>query len=262
MFLTLISAGLADDADHTNHFAAMPPTETEVVSIQFADAVARQDFAKMKATLTNNTTDYLVYKLAETELHFEHGDYNANTGMLKGDLVIEPKKSGSRTVEASGGDQFHVDSFSVDLKGLYRAVNTGDVEAPDFQLPASANEFSAGNFTCSLAGLKQETKETKADFKCTYLGDGLGFITSSRAGVTVEGQTFANDNKRSKDKVLKPGDEAKITLVFHVPAKHADMQFATMQVAWGETFQEASLEAVEVPTATFAVDPGLTAEKN
>ena len=261
MFLTLIAWSLAEDG-HTNHYADMPPTETEVVSIQFADAVSQTDFAKTKATFTNNTDDYLLYKLGETVFHFEHGDYNAATGLMKGDLVLAPKKSGSRTIEASGGNQFHVDAFTLDVAGVYRTTSVDAVEAPDFQLPASANDFTAGDFNCSLAGLKQETKETKADFKCTYIGDGLGFVSPNKAGVEVAGQTFANDNKRAKTKVLRPGDDVKFTLVFHVPAKVADMQFATMQVKWRETFQASALEAVEVPTVGFEVDPGKTAEKN
>jgi len=262
MFLAIIAAGHAEDADHTNHFAAQPPTETELVSVQVDDGVARADFAKVKATITNNTDDYLLYKLAESVMHFEHGDYNPNTGLMKGDLVIDPKGSGSRTLEASDGEHFHVDAFSIDLTGLYRAADPATDEAPDFQLPASANDFSAGDWNCSLTGLKQETKETKADFKCTWLGEGLGFASPNKAGIEVEGQTFANNNKRAKMKVLRPGDSTKFTLVFNVPAKVADMQFATMQIQWRDTFSSAALTAVEVPTIELVIDESLTAEKN
>ncbi|MCP4806744.1 MAG: hypothetical protein GY913_03025 [Proteobacteria bacterium] len=216
----------------------------------------------MKATVTNKTDDYVVYRLGESTLHIDAGDYQAQTGLLKGDLVLEPKKSGSRTVEFKDGTEFHVEAFTLDITGIYKTTAMNDVEAPNFKLPAAVNDFEAGAFECNLAGLKQETKETKADFKCTYTGEGLGFVTPSKASVEVEGQKFANNNKRAKTKVLQPGDDTKFTLVYNVPAKVADMQFANMEIVWDGVLEEATLEQAPMDTITFELDPGKTAGKN
>ena len=262
MLFTLIAFAAAEDDGHENHFRDMPPVGNDVVSIQFADAHAQTGFLKMKATVTNNTQDYVVYRLGETTLHIDAGDYQAQTGLLKGDLVLKPKDSGSRTIEFKDGTEFHVDAFTMDIHGIYKAVDQADTEAPNFVLPAAVNDFEAGNFACNLAGLKKETKETKADFKCTYTGEGLGFVTPSKASVSVEGQQFANANKRAKTKVLQPGQDTKFTLVYEVPAKIADMQFANMDIVWGECFEEAQLEPAPVPTIAFELDPGKTEGKN
>ncbi len=41
MLLSLIAFAAAEDEGHENHFADMPPVESEVVSVQFADATRR-----------------------------------------------------------------------------------------------------------------------------------------------------------------------------------------------------------------------------
>jgi hypothetical protein len=261
MTLALVLSALAGDPTYWFKPATL---DTDTASVSTSDTFNRADVAKVKVSLENKTGGYLVYDMSESVGTFGDQTIHPAGGLLKGTLILDAKDSGSRVLEFQGAG-LYVDSFQVDLKGVRVGTSTADVAAEDFQLPEAVNSFEAGGFSCALAGVKKKTKETQADFKCTYEGEGLGLITANRAAVRIDGidgQKFANDNKKARTKTLLPGESAKITLLYHVPAKIADMQFATMYVVWGDTFQTVDLQEAEMGTLSFELDPGVTAAKN
>lgn len=261
MTLALVLSAFASDATYWFKPATL---DNDSVSVTTADTFNRDDVAKVKVSLENKTGEYLVYDMSQSVGTFGEQTVNPAGGLLKGTLVLDAKDSGSRVLEFQGAG-LYVDSFSVDMKGVRVGTGVTDVDAGEFQLPEAVNSFEAGGFSCSLAGVKKKTKETQADFKCTYEGEGLGLITANRAAVRidgVDGQKFANDNKRAKTKTLLPGQSTKISLIYHVPAKISDMQFATMYIVWADTFQTVALEEVDMGSITFELDAGVTAAKN
>ena len=107
---------------------------------------------------------------------------------------------------------FHVDKLKLDLNCLYKvAINGKKLKTPDFQLPASKNTFTTGDFHVTLEKSKQTTKETAAEFKCTYTGKEIGLVNSAQLSVKLkDGQEFANNGSKDKIEILRPGDLSKI----------------------------------------------------
>jgi hypothetical protein len=179
-------------------------------------------------------------------------------------MMVLPKGSDTRILKTSGGNQFHVKSLTLILDGFNVVSSEGKTqEGPDFQLPASVNEFKAGNFKCSLEKVKKETKETEVTFKCTYQGNDIGIIDPARITLKLEnGQEYANDNKKDKAELVLPGEEVKIVASYHVSGKVTDMQFANMLLVWKNTFTESKIVPIKVGSAEFEFDPGMTEGKN
>jgi hypothetical protein len=136
------------------------------------------------------------------------------------------------------------------------------VQAPDFMLPASVNQFTVGDFTIELVNISKKTQETAVKFKVTYTGNGMGLVDPKNLGVKLEsGQVFAND-KRDKGIVLAKGESDTFTALFHIEGRIADMQFANMQIVWNDTFKNAELKKIDGTTLNLVLDPGMTAGKN
>lgn len=248
------------DPTHENHYKDIPTIETNELSIDLFDAHSQMGFTLVKAKITNKTSDYIVVKTGEIIFVYEHGSYNPKADMV----IIKPKGRKSKTFKVSGDDKFHVKSLSLELKGFYRLPVDGEIqEAPDFQLPASTNDFTAGKYKCNLLKIKQETQETIAQFKCVYNGDNMGLLDPSKLVVkTEDGREYANVIKKSKVKIMQGGDKDKFNAMFKIPGKIVDMQFATMHIVWKDTFMESKLEPLKVAKIDLTFDPGKTAGKN
>jgi hypothetical protein len=253
------------DPKHENHYQ-VKPIETDEVKVDFLEAQSQQEFTHAKIKVTNKTNDYIIFKTPESTFKYEFGEYHpAVGGLFRGaNMMVGPKDSDTRVLKVSGGNKFHVESLSLDLNGFYRVAADGKTqEAPDFKLPASVNEFKAGNFKCSLEKIKKETKETVVSFKCVYQGSDVGMVDATRITLKLEnGEEFANDNKKAKMELVLPGEDVTITASFHVLAKVTDMQFANMLLVWKNTFMESKVVPIKVGNTTFTLDPGMTEAKN
>lgn len=258
----LLIASVAFAGEHWNYFKTPVTAGPHNVNLEAVDVVASDGVAKMKLKLNNLTKDkYLLFE--PNQVVFKIGGQELSPkGKLKTSMIIEPKKTGSKVLEVTGGG-LHVDDFQIYVNGMSWADTEGVTqEAEAFRLPPETHDFEAGNFECELAGSKQKTKETVADFKCTYMGDHIGIVRPGRLQIRVDGdQSFPNDG-RPKTKVLFPGDSVKISTIFHVPARVVDMQFATMYIDWGKTFTESEITGTDGVPMFFELDPGLTAGKN
>jgi hypothetical protein len=246
---------------HENHYKPVS-AETDAWSLTATEGQAQDEFARFKLELTNSTDDWLYFDPTQVVMHFPTGDQSPEVGLLRGAHLIAPKSSTERTLAVKGAGLHH-DTFTVDMGGIFVLDDEAEPLAfPDFQLPASKNDVEAGPLACEVGKIKQETKITKVPFECTYTGDHALLVDGSRIAVRVEdGQEFSTREKPATQ-VLLPGDSTKVVAVFKVPAKVTDMQFATMQLVWNDTFIETELQPTDAPTLTFELDPALTAERN
>lgn len=265
LFFTLLLVSIilysnAQNADHTNYYKEVPVILKDNYSVKFSDVVAKAVYCKMAIEIENKTSDYMIYKEQETGFIYPHGEFHPK----KKSNILDPNSSKKRTLDVSDDNRFHVDTFTLDFRGLYLIPIKGQtMSAADFTIPTSINEFDAGPFHVKCTKVKQETDETKVQFACTYTGDKIGLVNPAKLSVKIaSGQEFANDDKKASIEVLEKGDEIKFNAVFHIPGKIVDMQFATMEIIWNDTFVESTPKAADPELIEFQIDPGLTQGKN
>ena len=256
------------DPKHENWYKGTK-FETDEIAVEIVDANAQSNVCKLKIKVTNKTNDYILYKPAETEFIYDFGTYNPKGGLAlingKNEL-IEPKESDSRVLNVTGDTRFHVESFKIIFKGFYRISSKGTVtKAPDFQLPASTNDFEVGPFKVLMTAVSKETQQTAIRFKVTYANDNkhYGLVSLGKAVMKIEdGREFAMANQKDKQVLLADGKDDKFNYYYEIPAKIVDMQFANMWVVWKDTFRESEAVAVTTPPLVLSVDPGMTEGKN
>lgn len=245
------------------------PQEVEIpentgVKVEMKNVVAVKESAKLALKVTNDSKDIIIYQPSETVFKYEFGDIKPK----EKEIIIAPGKSKSKTINVNGGDKFRQEAFSIETSGMYQvAIEGNSVEAEDFQLPASRNNFKAGNFEVSLKSYKASTAEAHAIFEVTYTGDKIGLVNYSNLSVRAkknkseEEVTYANDYKDADVELLRKGEKTKFHAVFHIEGRIVDMQFATMFIQWNDTFIES--EAVPMGSAKVPVtwDAGLTNAK-
>lgn len=243
--------------------------ETDEMTVEIVDANAQSNVCKLKIKITNKTNDYILYKPEETEFVYDFGTYNPKGGLslINGkNELIEPKESNSRVLNVTGDTRFHVDKFTINFKGFYRISSKGTVhKAPDFQLPASTNDFETGPFKVLMTAVAKETKQTAIRFKVTYANDNkhYGLVSLGKAVMKIEdGREFAMANQKDKTVMLADGEDDKFNYYYEIPASIVDMQFANMQVVWKDTFRESEMVPMTAKTVEMNVDPGLTEGKN
>ncbi len=264
MFTNAIAQRAITDPKHENHYK-LNNINTDEVSIEFSDAHSQQAFTQVKIKIVNKTNDYILLKPEEVMFKYEFGEFKPGSNILQGKFtLVEPMGTRTRTLKVTGGSNFHVEKLTASLGGFYKIkANAKSLEAPDFNLPAYANDFSVGNCKCALDKVTKETKETSAKFRCSYTGKNILLIDDKKAVLKIEsGQEFANEDRKGNAILLLPGDDAKINTVFRVPGKTTDMQFANMLIVWKSTFTESNPQKISVPDVNFTLDPGVTEVKN
>lgn len=258
----LVEAQKKDSPDHTNYYKSVSK-ETPELNIEIVDAVSRMEYAKFKIKLTNNTSDYIVYKPKESSFTIADKDFPLSDRIL----LLSPLEKGSRVLDIKGnGTNVHVDQFSFNMKGLGKInANAPTTEAPNFKLPASVNDISAGHFKIEMIKLDKETDETKVKFKVTYLGDDYGLVDPTKLAVKTEktGETeYANTKNKQDAFLLAKGESENFIASFKIPGKVVDMQFANMEIVWRNTFKDSKLTPLENQLIELIIDEGLTAGKN
>lgn len=264
------------DPKHTNYYFIPPAIENDVAKVEFDDIVAKGDYAKLRAKITNKTKDFLLFKVDEVNFQFPFGSYKPKPGgdmfakTKGGFVVIPPKKSYARTININGDTRFHAEKFSLDFGGLYRLPAKGQAyEAKPFALPVATNSFEVGPYKCNVVGkVKQETQETVVNFECKYSPDGnrFGIVNPSKISVIPDknNQEYATVNNTEDDtELIGPEESVKFKTVFKIEGRIVDMQFANMKIQWKEVFTDGVYTPVgSVGKSDFAVDPGMTAGKN
>jgi len=261
LVVALISSQLfAQSPTHTNYYK--PAThQTSEVNIELVDIVARMDFSKFKIKLDSKSNDILIFEPSQSTFVIA-----GNTcEVADRSMVIDPLGKGSRVINAKcSGIDMHVDNYTFNFDGLSKvSKDVPALDAPNFMLPPSVNDFTVGNYKVEMTGIKKITAITVVDFKVTYTGDGYGLVNANRLGVKIDsGQEFANTRNNQKELMLAKGETGKITAEFKIPGKIADMQFANMEILWRDTFKESNAEKLSGHTFEIEIDRGLTGGKN
>lgn len=263
--LMLVAARPPGDPKHENHFAPTSTPAADGLAIDLITAHAQAQFVLVEATFRNTSGDKVfVVKREGATIDLPTGSFGVKAGGLFGGPVkLDPGESRKIGFKAEGAGM-HQDQATLKFGDVLVAPIPG--KAPglaDFALPAAKNDTSAGPFTCTLEKVKQKTDDTSAGFACQYTGKGLAIVEPDRISVRApNGQEYANAAKHSPREILLPGEVAKFTVTAKIPAKVADMQFATLQVVWHDALQESPATSVGLTTWAFQLDPNLTAEKN
>jgi len=260
--LAFAPSAFADDDKHENYFKA-DELDLGDITVEMKNANAQDDVLVFKTKVNNQTQDWIFIK--KHELEFEVGDQTLQPydGKEKPALVIDPEKSKSLSLKIKGSG-LHVDEFTVDFKGVYKAAAKGKTaKGPEFVLPPAKNKAELGPFECKVTSHDQATKVTKTTWECTYTGDGIGYVDASGISVKIQtGEEFASTFRKNKPAMLKHNESTKFTTTFEIEKRIVDMQFATLELLWNDTFSESKLEAVDSDTWDFELDEELTAEKN
>ncbi|HIP31297.1 MAG TPA: hypothetical protein EYG86_00900 [Crocinitomicaceae bacterium] len=234
------------------------------VNIEIKNIVAQKDHCKMNFKIANNTSDYLLVVPNDTKVKYASEEFSPD---MK-EYFIKPNKSKAKTLLVNGGDRFLKDNFLLQSASIYKiSLEDEKIETANFQLPASKNNFTTGDFKIILKKYDASTKEAKAVFEVSYTGNNIGVIIPSNLSVTATRKksdqqvTYANDNKKSEPLILRKGEKTKFSAVFHIPGKIVDMQFATMQINWNNTFSETKPMLLEKPEFKIEINQALTEEK-
>jgi len=211
--------------------------ETDDYKIYIEDAVAVGNQSKFKMRVFNKTNDYLLIKPSEITFTADGKTFTSKDRTF----VIPPNDESHLVIDFKGsGMQF--ENYSLDVKGIYKASAGGKIiEIPNFELPATKKEFTAGNFLCTLKKGDSKTDKTVARFECAYNGDGVGVIQPYKSVAVMPNGTDNANSKKTKAQVLEKGVTEDFTLLFLEVKGAGDMQKKAIQIKWGETFRESKL---------------------
>ncbi len=253
-----------DEEDkHENYLATSGALDLGALVVEAGTVSAQDDVVVFKAKMINQTGDWIFVKRQELAFQLGEKTIQPYSGKEKPEIVISPEKTKPLSLKLKGSG-LHVDKMSVDFKGVYKAAARGQtMEGPKFVLPPASNSATMGPFNCSVLSHDQATKVTKTVWECQYSGDGVGYVDASSLSVKIEsGEQFASTFRKNKRAVLRHNEKTKFTTTFEIEKRIVDMQFATLDLLWGETFSESTIEPVESATWDFEIDEELTAEKN
>lgn len=228
-------------------------SETPDMTLTVKNGISVAEYTKFNLKITNKGEDILLYKPEESKLKANGKEFIPKEKWLD----IAPNETDNRVVDIKGLE-FLIPSYSYEVNGIYKISTTNkSVEAADFQLPPSQNEFKAGNFSCNLIDMNKETDKTLVKFECRYTGDKIGVIHPGRAAVRLpDGTEIANAKSKNNPVVIAKGDSKKITLVWDrmQGGKATDMQKIKMMIVWRNTFVESDLIKLDPVTLDLKMD--------
>lgn len=229
------------------------------IIVTVEDAVATDAGVKFKLRIKNQTNDYIIYKPSESVFKIDGKSINPNEKWL----IIDPKDADFRIVDLKGRGYKKAENFDFVMEGVYRIdANAKGVSAPDFKLPASQNDFTAGPFTITLEKVKKETPRTDAKFKVKYTGDKVAIFAPNKVAMKMpDGKEYANYHSDKKAQLLNDGEKSFTVAWKDIPKTSGDMQFAEMLILWRDAFKEANPEKMPATTIAIEFDKDLTEAK-
>ena len=230
--------------------------DAKEIIITVDDAVATDVGVKFKLRIKNQTNDYIIYKPSESIFKIDGKSYNPNEKWL----IVAPKDADYRVVDLKGADYKRTDNFDFVMDGVYKIDgNTKGVDAPDFKLPASQNDFNAGAFTVTLEKVKKETARTDAKFKVKYTGDKVAIFEPNKIAMKMpDGKEYANYHSDKKAQLLNDGEKSFTLAWKDIPKTSGDMQFAEMIILWRDAFKEVTPVKMHPTTITIEFDKALS----
>jgi hypothetical protein len=259
--LTVTAASAQKEAKYDKLFYKDATKETAEVKITIDNAMSTAGETKFKLKITNLTGDYIIYKPEESKFIV-----NGKEMMPKEKwLIIKPNESDFRVINMKGAAFNEVKTYSFVLGGLYSASTKGTpVTVPNFDLPASKNEFEAGSFKCTVSNVYKESDKTEVKFKSAYNGKKIGFIQPSKTAVKMpDGKEYANAKSKSSPILLMRGEEDSFTLKWEKfeGGKAMDMQKVPMVIIWNDAFTESELVLLKAETLNMEFDEAMTKSK-
>jgi hypothetical protein len=185
-------------------------------------------------------------------------------------LVISPNESDFRIINMKGAGYNAVKTYSFLMDGLYKVSASGKgIEAPEYKLPVSKNEFKAGDYTVKLNKLYKESDATNLKLDITYTGEKMGIVNGEKAAVLMpDGKEYAAVRPKgllakSGPMLLKKGQTETISLNWErmEGGKAMDMQKVDMIVKFNDMFTEAVPEKLKPETLSFEFDEAATNAK-
>lgn len=235
--LTVVSAIAQKEKKYEKIFYKDSKTENNDLVITVDNSVSTATETKFKLKIVNKTNDYIQVKPEECKFIVNGKEM---VPQEKG-FIIEPNGSYWEVINLKTPMMNTVKDYSFVLDGLYRIPTTSKgVEAPDFRLPPTKNDFTAGNFSVNLNKLSKESANTAVKFNVKYTGDKVGIVFPSKAGVKMpDGNEYANGKSKMSPVVLMRGEDDSFTLWWdRMQGKGMDMQKVEMIIKWNDTFVE------------------------
>ena len=272
IIFTLATSLLVSAAAHAQNFEKLfykdLTKETNEVTLTVDNAVSTPAETKFKFKVTNKTNDYIIYKPVESKFIINGKEVKPSEKTL----IIRPNESDFVTINLKGTGYNAIKNYSFVVDGIYTVSTNGKtITVPNFKLPASQNEFKAGDFNCAMTNVSKETGKTEVKFKCSYNGDKIGVIHNTRAGVKMpDGNEYANAKKpglldsKAKEVLVMKGEEESVNLKWDrmEGGKAMDMQKVPMDIVWNATFTEAPAVKVKGETMELEFDETTTTAKN
>ena len=211
--------------------------ETDDYKIYIIDAIASLKQTKFKIKIFNKTNDYLLIR--PTEFKYLAGD-KAIVSLDK-TYAVAPNEEETEVIVFKGADMLE-EKFTIEFKGIFKASAGGKAYSiPNFELPASKNDFTVENFTCTLKKADVKTDKSVAKFECVYSGDGVGIINPLKASALMPNGKENANTKKNKPMVVEKGGKDDFTLIYPEIAGAGDMQLKGIQIKWNETLRESKL---------------------
>jgi hypothetical protein len=231
--------------------------ENNEVKITADDPVSTEKFLKVKLRIKNKTNDYMVLDASKCIFKVNGKEHKTEEKIL----LISPNDDDFRVVDLKGTDLM-VETFQLVVAGLSRfPADAKGIDAPDFKLPPSVNNFTAGPFKVNMVKLFKETQRTDAKFKALYAGEKIGIFEPSQVSMRMpDGKEFANYKSDKKALIFLQGDEATFTTTWLNDGmlKSGDMQVVDMMIMWRSAFKEVTPVPMESQTLEIKFSPGLS----
>ncbi|MGZ4056461.1 MAG: hypothetical protein ACXVPM_16230 [Bacteroidia bacterium] len=233
--------------------------ETNELTISVDNAVSTAGETKFKLKITNKTADYILFKPEESKFIINGKEMKPS----EKSKMIKPNDSDFLIVNLKGVGYNAVKNYTFEVGGLYKLSTSGKViDAPDFKLPASTNDFKAGSYNCTLSSLTKESDKTDAKFTCAYTGDKVGIIFPSKISVKMpDGNDYAAVKPsgllaKPGPFILNKGESVDFTAHWDrmQGGKAMDMQKVEMTIKFNGTFTEISPEKLKNETLNFEFD--------
>jgi hypothetical protein len=211
--------------------------ETDDYNVYIMDAVAVGKQSKFKIKIFNKTNDYLLVK--PSEMNFKSGEKIIFS--TDKTFVVQPNEEEAEVIDFKGTEML-VDKYLIEINGIYKASAGGQIiRTPSFNLPPTKNQFTIGNFNCTLKKSESTTAKAFGKFDCLYTGDGIGIINANKCIAIMPNGTDNPNAKKNKILILEKGKSDDFTAVFNEVAGAGDLQKKSIAINWNETFRESKV---------------------
>ncbi len=246
----------------TNYYYDATFGEQFGIILKAVNIISKADFVKLGLDINNKSDNYVIAYKDKCKFVLNNNSYFPKS--LKKGKILKPGKKETITVKSAGQTNYLVDNIDFKPGGFYTFPSEGKIiETPDFHLPPSENTLKNNSFKINMLKLKKQTDETAIKFKCTYTGDKIGIINPTQCVLrTSDGKEWAPVNSKEKIKILQKNESENFTLIFEIPGKITDMQFAEMDIVWKNTFSESDITELSFDIQHINIDTNTTQDKN